>query len=79
MFESFLKWEGEGFERIRRDKIPPNHPFLDPPNWGHLKRERKRVVQLILKRFKSSSLSLGCQFILISLKLINEDHNGQFI
>jgi hypothetical protein len=40
---------------------------------------QKEKVPLILKIFKLSSLPLKCQLIHISLKLVNEDYNGQII
>jgi hypothetical protein len=56
LFESYFKWEWEGFEWIRRGKIlPPNYSFLIPLNRGHLEGEGRGAVPFIFKRFKISN------------------------
>ena len=81
----FFKWDEEGFEGIRRGKIPSKPLIFYLPKfksfWGgeEVRGVEWLVVTLILKIFKLSSLLLWCPFLLISLKLIIEDYNDYFI
>jgi hypothetical protein len=57
----------------------PNTSILISQNLRNLEGDRKGMVPFILKRFELSILLLQYKFIFISLNLINDGHNCQFI